>query len=698
MKCKRNILIFIFMKKVLIISLISFFYFDSYSQLSTVTSGSGNNVTPDPIVVHAVGTVSGVYVGHGQITNTTTRPTSNGLLFTNTALGMNALSNSINLTNGSGNTCEYNTAIGYGVLENLYPLSLSVGGTYSMFNTGVGYLALNRTNQGNYNVALGSNSLVNNTQGSANVAIGYNSLSALTGSNVGGASSNNTAVGTNALLKNNGWDNTAIGCNAFGTTLSNIGHHNICIGSNTNVPDANANYQMNIGNFIYGVAIDRNAITPGLANGSLIISSTGMTLPPPQVGVSRPRLDVNGNIWIRTVSTGTNTSNQYLYVDANGEVKKATLPSGTYVSSTCNTGNFSNFLTKNTTTANQIACSQVYDNGAFVGIATITQVSTEKLNVDGKLRVGDVNTGGTSSNYLYRDGNGIISEGTLPNAGISNSCNIDMTFPITDGTSGNLQCSNMLQDLTTGCIGIGGASSYTFSPSSYVSSTINPGTSSFNYSLSVNGWAAGTGFISLSDKRFKKNIETIQSPLSKILNTNGYTYNWNKEFSKSKKLDDSKQIGFLAQDLAKVIPEAVVINGDGVYGVNYNAVTPVIVEAMKEQQKQIEELKEIVVALKAKLNGDIATTQVTLTENKLMQNTPNPFNSVTKIEYMVTADNNNYITISSLEGKPIKTVKLNNRGKGVVELNAGALTSGTYTYSLYANGILVDTKLMVISK
>lgn len=119
-------------------------------------------------------------------------------------------------------------------------------------------------------------------------------------------------------------------------------------------------------------------------------------------------------------------------------------------------------------------------------------------------------------------------------------------------------------------------------------------------------------------------------------------------------------------------------------------------------QQQIDDLKTEVKALKEqiaellKINKQFA--ELNSTESKLYQNSPNPFTAVTKIEYFVATEHNNYITVSSIEGKPIKTIPLNSKGKGVVELSAGTLSNGTYTYSIYGNGILIDTKLMVISK
>ena len=55
-------------------------------------------------------------------------------------------------------------------------------------------------------------------------------------------------------------------------------------------------------------------------------------------------------------------------------------------------------------------------------------------------------------------------------------------------------------------------------------------------------------------------------------------------------LADAGQIGFIAQEIEKVFPELVVTGKNGYKGVDYSKITPVLLEAIKDQQKQIDEL------------------------------------------------------------------------------------------------------------
>lgn len=108
-------------------------------------------------------------------------------------------------------------------------------------------------------------------------------------------------------------------------------------------------------------------------------------------------------------------------------------------------------------------------------------------------------------------------------------------------------------------------------------------------------------FIQISDERLKTNIkriastsDNIQTPLSKVLQLNGYSYDWNGGMLQrsSQGGGNNHQIGFLAQEVEKIIPEAVVTaDSSGVKAMSYNYIIPYLVEAIKEQQKIIEELK-----------------------------------------------------------------------------------------------------------
>jgi hypothetical protein len=114
------------------------------------------------------------------------------------------------------------------------------------------------------------------------------------------------------------------------------------------------------------------------------------------------------------------------------------------------------------------------------------------------------------------------------------------------------------------------------------------------FKLDVNGTVAGTGaYSSNSDTRLKQDILPIENALNKILMLNGVTYNWNKEFDPDINLDDRNHIGLLAQDVEKIIPQAVYTDNskNQLKSMTYTELIPVLIEAIKEQQTQINELK-----------------------------------------------------------------------------------------------------------
>jgi hypothetical protein len=125
------------------------------------------------------------------------------------------------------------------------------------------------------------------------------------------------------------------------------------------------------------------------------------------------------------------------------------------------------------------------------------------------------------------------------------------------------------------------------------------------------------GIYDVSDKNFKKNIEPISGALDKILKLNGISYQFKsgdelsfvsttsvgdsgKGTSSVYNLPEGKQIGVIAQDLEKVLPELVKTNPDGYKMVDYVKMIPVLIEAIKEQQTMIDKLKAEVEQLKNK--------------------------------------------------------------------------------------------------
>ncbi|WP_348655395.1 tail fiber domain-containing protein, partial [uncultured Roseivirga sp.] len=126
--------------------------------------------------------------------------------------------------------------------------------------------------------------------------------------------------------------------------------------------------------------------------------------------------------------------------------------------------------------------------------------------------------------------------------------------------------------------------------------------SSLSYELYVNGRVIADWYSFTSDERFKESISPINGALENLLKLEGKTYYWRKEEFSDRNFSDKLQIGFIAQDVQKIFPQLVEADEHGYLSLNYAQLTPVLVEAIKEQQTQIESLQKEVEALRDDLN------------------------------------------------------------------------------------------------
>jgi hypothetical protein len=110
-----------------------------------------------------------------------------------------------------------------------------------------------------------------------------------------------------------------------------------------------------------------------------------------------------------------------------------------------------------------------------------------------------------------------------------------------------------------------------------------------------------------SDKRLKTNVQPIDNAVSKVLKLTGITYTWNELANKLVGYNTEKRVaGLFAQDVEEVLPEAVKLapfdtgdqgeskSGENYKTVQYEKLVPLLVEAIKEQQQQITQLRELV--------------------------------------------------------------------------------------------------------
>ena len=101
-----------------------------------------------------------------------------------------------------------------------------------------------------------------------------------------------------------------------------------------------------------------------------------------------------------------------------------------------------------------------------------------------------------------------------------------------------------------------------------------------------------------SDRRFKDNIFTIESPIDKIKKISGVEFDWNDKgpaWTRSEEFGNPSgslhDVGVVAQEIQEILPEAVKTREDGYLAVDYEKIIPLLIEGIKEQQTTIEDLQ-----------------------------------------------------------------------------------------------------------
>ena len=210
-----------------------------------------------------------------------------------------------------------------------------------------------------------------------------------------------------------------------------------------------------------------------------------------------------------------------------------------------------------------------------------------------------------------------------------------------------------------------------------------------------------------SDVNAKTNISDLKYVLSTIKKLRGVTFNWkdNATYLKSANAKPAKlEYGLIAQEVEKVVPELVITN-DSTNGkmLSYIGIIPILIEAIKEQQTQIETLKQQVDVncSSRNLKSGEATADINSASSSvasLSQNAPNPFNQTTQIDYYLPdAIGHAVLYIYNMNGNQIKSIPVKQKGKGSVTINGSELQPGMYIYTLVADGTEVDTKRMILT-
>ena len=362
-----------------------------------------------------------------------------------------------------------------------------------------------------------------------------------------------------------------------------------------------------------------------------------------------------------------------------------------------------------------------------IGVAGPTQGGFA-INLNAKSSVAGINVTDPVSNYVLYCGNKSGASSAVYLVKSSRNTSTAVVLGYASGSGGGIEGGAHLG------IGTYGASDSSFGVYGYtgISST---------YAGYFNGNVFASGIYSASDSRLKKNIRDFDGGLEMInkLHPKSYTFRTDGWYGKMN-LPTGTHIGIMAQELEKVLPEAVKessINtnylsrerGNGkeqgpgenidFKAVNYVELIPVMIKGMQELSAKNEELtaandklvkqnadqqtlNQSLETRLSKLEGMMNTGKqqnVSLSSASLEQNIPNPpVNNATKINYNIPASAANAeMTITDVYGKKVKQINLNKSGKGILNVDTKGLAAGTFSYTLFVDGKMIETKKMVVA-
>jgi trimeric autotransporter adhesin len=222
---------------------------------------------------------------------------------------------------------------------------------------------------------------------------------------------------------------------------------------------------------------------------------------------------------------------------------------------------------------------------------------------------------------------------------------------------------------------------------------------------SVTSIGGQVGWTTFSDLNLKANVNKCTLGLQFILQLNPVTYNYKAEGQK-----DILYTGLIAQEVDAAAKKTgatfsgVDKNGEH-WGIRYAELTVPIIKAVQEQNESVTALQEENQQLKLRLeklekafaalqSGSSADAKASA--SVLFQNNPNPYTNTTTIKYaLAPAVTHAQLIIRNSAGATVKTITLNSLGTGQAVITAKEMAAGIYTCSLYTNGQLADTKMLV---
>jgi len=601
------------------------------------------------------------------------------IIFTSTSI-IYAQNTSFGFGSGtSGLNCSF-FGVNAGTSNGGGPQSSSAG----YYNTFIGHNSGQGNATGDNNTFIGNDAGFTNLSGDANTFIGGNA------GYLGFFGEGNTALGYNAGYSNDSYFNTFIGHDAG--YANDSGLHNTMLGKGAGAATTSSSYNVFVGQNAGKNTTGNNNVSVGYYAGESAGNNNvflGNRAGANETGDNKLYIDnsdistplIFGDFATNRVGINTNNPQESLDVDGNANVR-------------------GNFLDVGQDAGATAAYLRIGSGRTANGIAAIDCIGTLNYPLYG-FRFGHTGTG--SSIIFHRGTNPFLIQAT-------EAASIYFRTAST----------NRVAITSTGKMGIG---------------TTNPNASTL---LDVAGVIGYNGtMINTSDKRLKTNEKEFAYGLNEVLTLSPIYYNYN---GKAGTDSEPTHVGIYAQDLREIAPELVgefkyqeteieVLENDkeidvkantnksaeAYLHINESSIKYMLINAVKEQQDIIEtqeeelktirqemaEMKEMMQVILNGQNTDINQQNIQLDGRGayLKQNQPNPFSSNTLIKYHIPTDANKaVINIFDSNTQIIHSERIAQTGVGEIQIKAGTIPAGMYSYSLVVNGQVSDTKRMVIVK
>jgi hypothetical protein len=532
---------------------------------------------------------------------------------------------------------DYSVAMGY--------KTSALGDYSSAMGWGTTAIGLNSTTIGYYATAIGNYST---SIGTFTSASGYNSTSIGNGNKAGGAYStamgiltiangdistamgnettasggSSTALGMNTIASGNistamgyettaageastamGWQTNANGKNstALGTNTIASKDYSIAMGAETN---ANGNYSTAMGykttaNGIYSTSTGYKTIAGGDYSTAMGNTATASGDYSTAMGWGTTAIGLNASvIGYYSTANGDYSTSIGTFSKANGYNSTA-MGNGTMAS-----GYYSTAMGLITIASGDVSTalgSQTYATGSYstaIGHGTVARGSNSTAMGYTTIASGEASTAigwYTKAKPYASLVIGQYNDSTCSSGGSSVWTNTDPVFIIGNGTSTDAR-GNALTVLKNGCVGLQSVISPTYALQLPNNSTVSVGS------------GRAYAWTTYSDNRLKENQMPLSYGLSEVMELCPKQYVHHSSINQSTWAEENipRTIGLIAQDVYKIIPEAVDVpenSSTGLWGLNYDKLIPVLIKALQEQQYQIESFKSENSYLKSQLRS-----------------------------------------------------------------------------------------------